>query len=232
MKKALLLGLLAIGLVGISPAEQKKQPAKQPRKQAAKKEVRVKPEEVRQVLLSGFEKDPRFLWKAEQDESQRICSQYPSMEDLPPQAIQKVIELENKNIVYPQWGIFWGDWQEGKKLVESARGGRFASYAFADKPTDRGGNCYACHLIEKGVPGGTMGPSLTGYGKRYEITKENMNTPEGLEKLKTVYKIVYNSWHAYPCSSMPRFGYHGVLSPEDVMNIATYLLHPESPVNK
>ncbi len=232
MKKALLLGLLAIGLVGISTAQQKRQPAKQPQKQAATKEVRVTPEEVRQVLLSGFEKDPRFIWKLEQDESQRICSQYPSREAMPARAIQKVIELENKNIKYPQWGIFWGDWQEGKKLVDNPRGGRFASYGFADKPTDRGGNCYACHLIERGVPGGTMGPSLTAYGKRYGITKENMNTPEGLEKLKIVYNIVYNAWHAFPCSSMPRFGYHGVLSPEDVMHIATYLLHPESPVNK
>jgi len=224
MKKALFLGLLAIGLVGISPAQQKKQ--------ATKKEAGVKPEEVRQVLLSGFEQDRRFLWKLEQDESQRICSQYPSREAMPAQAIQKVIELENKHITYPQWGIFWGDWKEGKKLVDSPRGGRYASYGFSDKPTDKGGNCYACHLIEKGVPGGTMGPQLTGYGKRYGITKENMNTPEGLERLKTVYKIIYNSWHAFPCSPMPRFGYHGALSPEDVINIATYLLHPESPVNK
>ena len=97
MRKTLFLGLLAIGLVGISPAQQKKQ--------TTKKEAGVKPEEVRQVLLSGFEQDPKFLWKIEQDEFQRICSQYPSMEPMPPQAIQKVIELENKNIVYPQWGI-------------------------------------------------------------------------------------------------------------------------------
>jgi len=76
MKKALFLGLLAIGVVGISPAQQKKQPTK--------KEAGVKPEEVRQVLLSGFEQDPRFLWKLEQDESQRICSQYPSREAMPP----------------------------------------------------------------------------------------------------------------------------------------------------
>jgi hypothetical protein len=131
MRKALFLGLLAIGLVGISPAQQKKQ--------ATKKEVGVKPEEVRRVLLSGFEQDSKFLWKIEQDESQRICSQYPSMEAMPPQAVQKVIELENKNIVYPQWGIYWGDWKEGKKLVESARGGRFASYGFSDRPTDKGG---------------------------------------------------------------------------------------------
>jgi sulfur-oxidizing protein SoxX len=131
MRKALFLGLLAIGLVGISPAQQKKQPTK--------KEAGVKPEEVRRVLLSGFEQDPRFLWKLEQDESQRICSQYPSREAMPAQAIQRVIELENKNIVYPQWGLYCGDWKEGKKLVNSPRGGRYASYGFSDKPTDKGG---------------------------------------------------------------------------------------------
>ncbi|MFN3871182.1 MAG: hypothetical protein ACK4MW_06860, partial [Aquificaceae bacterium] len=62
--------------------------------------------------------------------------------------------------------------------------------------------------------------------------QENMNTPEGIEKIKAVYNIIYNSWSAFPCSSMPRFGYHGNLSPEDVANIVAYLLHPESPVNK
>jgi len=46
MRKALFLGLLAIGLVGISPAQQKKQPTK--------KEAGVRPEEVRQVLLSAL----------------------------------------------------------------------------------------------------------------------------------------------------------------------------------
>jgi hypothetical protein len=73
----------------------------------------VKPEEVRQLLLSGFEQDPKFLWKLEQDESQRICSQYPSREAMPAQAVQKVIELENKNIVYPQWGIYLGRLEGG-----------------------------------------------------------------------------------------------------------------------
>jgi hypothetical protein len=39
MRKALFLGLLAISLVGISLARQKKQPAKQPGKQAVKKKL-------------------------------------------------------------------------------------------------------------------------------------------------------------------------------------------------
>jgi len=220
MKKTLLLGLLAVGLVGISTAQQK-----------TKKELGVTDEEALQVLMSSFEKDPRFLSKAKQDESQKICSKYPSREAMPAKEIQRVMELEAKNIKYPQWGIYWGDWKEGEKVAKISRGGRYSLY-HRDNPTLKGGNCYACHLIEKGVPGGTLGPQLTGYGKRYGITKENMNTPEGLEKLKTVYNIIYNAWSVYPCSSMPRFGYHGVLSPEDVMNIATYLLHPESPVNK
>ncbi|MCC6063979.1 MAG: hypothetical protein LM570_05585 [Thermocrinis sp.] len=82
MRKTLFLGLLAIGLVGISPAQQKKQPTK--------KKAGVKPEEVRRVLLSGFEQDPKFLWKIEQDESQRICSQYPSMEAMPPRQYKRL----------------------------------------------------------------------------------------------------------------------------------------------
>jgi len=198
-------------------------------KQKAKKSEE---EEVMQVLKSGLSTDPRFAWKINQDESQKICSNYPSREAMPAKEIQRVMENESKNIKYPQLGIFWGDINEGKKIVENPRGGRYAFYGFSDKMADKGGNCYACHLIEKGVPGGTMGPILTGYGKRYEITKENMNSPESLEKLKTVYNIIYNSWAMYPCSSMPRFGYHGVLSPVDVLNIATFLLHPDSPVNK
>lgn len=189
-------------------------------------------QEAMKILKEGLDKNPQFAWKLQQDESQRICSRYPSREKMPAKEIQKVMELNAKAIQYPQWGIYWGDWKEGQKIVDSPRGGRYATYGFSDKPTDKGGNCYACHLIEKGKPGGTMGPSLTGYGKRYGITKENMNTPETIEKLKMVYNIVYNSWSVFPCSAMPRFGYHGVLSPEDVMNVVTFLLHPDSPVNK
>ncbi len=218
-KRVLIAGLLIAGLPLVAVSKQKQKES-------------VKEEEVMAVLKSGLDQDPRFAPKLVQDESQKICSKYPSREAMPAKEIQRVMELEAKNIKYPQWGIYWGDWNEGKKLVNSSRGGRFASYGFSDKPTDKGGNCYACHLIEKGVPGGTMGPQLTGYGKRYGITKENMNTPEGLEKLKTVYNIIYNAWSVYPCSSMPRFGYHGALTPEDIMNIATFLLHPDSPVNK
>lgn len=174
------------------------------------------------VLASGLSTDPRFVWKIQQDEAQKICSQYASREEMPADAIQKVIQLSQLDIRYPQWGIYWGDWREGQKIVNNPRGGRFASYGFSDAPGDKGGNRYACHLIEKGLPGGTMGPNLYQYGKKWEITKEN----------KVVYNMIYNAWSAFPCSSMPRFGKNGTLSPEDVMNIVTFLLHPDSPVNK
>ncbi|MFN4319737.1 MAG: sulfur oxidation c-type cytochrome SoxX [Aquificaceae bacterium] len=223
MKRLLILAIISGVFIGGVEAQQRK---------AQTKREEIKEEEVQQVLRSSLSQDPRFAWKVQQDEAQRICSQYLGMEDMPASAVQKVIQLSQAEIKYPQWGIHMGDWKEGKKLVDSPRGGRFASYGFSDKPTDKGGNCYACHLIEKGVPGGTMGPNLYQYGKKWGITKENMNTPEAVEKIKAVYNIIYNSWSAFPCSSMPRFGYHGNLSPEDVANIVAFLLHPESPVNK
>ncbi|OIF91278.1 hypothetical protein A7M93_20530, partial [Acinetobacter baumannii] len=160
MKKVLILAGISALLTGaVVEAQQRKS---QPQRQQA-----IKQEEVMQVLKSGFSSDPRFTWKIQQDEAQRICSQYPSREQMPAQAIQRVIQLSQAEIRYPQWGIYMGDWKEGKKLVDSPRGGRYASYGFSDKPTDKGGNCYACHLIEKGVPGGTMGPNLYQYGKRW-----------------------------------------------------------------
>ena len=217
-KRVLIAGLLIAGLPLVAVSKQKQKES-------------VKEEEVMAVLKSGLDQDPRFAPKLVQDESQKICSKYPSREAMPAREIQKVMELETKNIKYPQWGIYWGDWKEGEKVAKISRGGRYSLY-HRDNPTLKGGNCYACHLIEKGVPGGTMGPQLTGYGKRYGITKENMNTPEGLEKLKTVYNIIYNAWSVYPCSSMPRFGHNRALTPEDIINIATFLLHPDSPVNK
>lgn len=223
MKRLLILAIISGVFIGGVEAQQRK---------AQTKREEIKEEEVQQVLRSSLSQDPRFAWKVQQDEAQRICSQYLGMEDMPASAVQKVIQLSQAEIKYPQWGIHMGDWKEGKKLVDSPRGGRFASYGFSDKPTDKGGNCYACHLIEKGVPGGTMGPNLYQYGKKWGITKENMNTPKAVEKIKAVYNIIYNSWSAFPCSSMPRFGYHGNLSPEDVANIVAFLLHPESPVNK
>ncbi len=223
--RKIVVGLTIAGMVvgGVYAQQKKAQP---------KREEAVKPEEVMQVLKTGLSSDPRFAWKLNQDEAQKICSKYKSREEMPAKELQRVIQLSQQSIAYPQWGIYWGDWKEGQKIVDSPSGGRYASYGFSDSPTAKGGNCYACHLIEKGKPGGTMGPNLYGYGKKWGISKENMNSPEAVEKLKAVYNIVYNSWSAFPCSSMPRFGYHGNLSTNDVMNVVTYLLHPESPVNK
>ncbi|SHK53069.1 sulfur oxidation c-type cytochrome SoxX [Thermocrinis minervae] len=192
---------------------------------------------VDQILQRSFTKDPRTEWKLKTDESGYICSKYPSREKMPAKEIQKVMELNKKAIKYPQHGFIMGDWKEGQKLVETSAGGRFVGYGFSDKPfAAHGGNCYACHLIEKGKPGGTLGPELTGYGKRLGITKDNVDKiykdPELFNKVKTVYEIIYASWAYYPCSAMPRFGYWEVLSPDDIAHIVAFLLHPESPVNK
>ncbi|MFN3870793.1 MAG: hypothetical protein ACK4MW_04835, partial [Aquificaceae bacterium] len=124
MKKLLVFAVISGAFIGVVEAQQKK---------AKTKQEGVKEEEVQQVINNSLSQDPRFAWKIQQDEAQRICSQYASREEMPGQVIQKVIQLSQSEIRYPQWGIYMGDWKEGKKLVDSPRGGRFASYGFSDK---------------------------------------------------------------------------------------------------
>jgi len=93
-----------------------------------------------------------------------------------------------------------------------------------DPKRDRGGNCYACHGADpKEVAFGTIGPSLTGYGK-LRGTSDDI--------VKYTYEKIYNSQAFTACSQMPRLGHNGVLSPEKIADITAYLLSPESPVNK
>ncbi len=224
MKKGkLILALgLALALVGPSEAQQKK---------AQKGEPQVTEEEFQKIVKEGHTNDPRVAWKLEQDELQKLCSKYKDRSGMPAKDLQRVIELSKQSVKFPDWGLYWGNIENGKKIVRGSTG-RNVPYGFSDKPGGRGTNCYACHQIEKNVVGGNVGPSLTGYGKRWGITKENLNSPETWEKVKTVYSIIYNSWSVYPCSAMPRYGYHGVIGANEAMDIVTYLLHPDSPVNK
>ena len=72
MKKGLILTGLFVLVAGVVAAQQKKAQQAQPKKEQA-----VKQEEVMQVIKSGLSSDPRLAWKVQQDEAQRICSQYP-----------------------------------------------------------------------------------------------------------------------------------------------------------
>jgi sulfur-oxidizing protein SoxX len=156
--------------------------------------------------------------RIEQDETQKVCSQY---RNNPPDAeFAKILAREKATVVLPADGNVMGDWKQGEKIAQSGRGGRFS-----DRPgTVSGGNCYACHQMAKAeLSFGTLGPSLLEYGKIRKFSAE---------EAKLAYARVFNSQSAQPCSIMPRFGYHKVLSEEQIKDVVAYLMSPDSPVTK
>jgi sulfur-oxidizing protein SoxX len=70
---------------------------------------------------------------------------------------------------------------------------------------------------------GTLGPSLLNYGK------DRGYKPE---EAKAAYAKIYNSMSVFPCSTMPRFGYHNFLTEQQMKDITAFLFDPNSPVNK
>jgi sulfur-oxidizing protein SoxX len=88
----------------------------------------------------------------------------------------------------------------------------------------RGGNCYACHALAPGeVAAGNLGPSLTGYGRARGATPE---------VIRYTYQKIFNAQAFFPCTSMPRFGHSGWLTPKEIADAVAFLLDPGSPVNR
>lgn len=164
-----------------------------------------------------------------QDYSQSMCSKY--RDNLPPEISKKVEAIEKATIKYPSyfngdWNVIMekGDWKRVAPLAKSGRG--FRAGRLVTDPADirAFGNCQACHMLEKAeVVGGNLGPPLTHYGKLRGSSPEI---------IKYTYEKIYNSWAYAPCSNMPRYGYHGLLSPEQIADFVHYLLSPDSPINK
>ena len=133
------------------------------------------------------------------------------------EAIQK---RELGTIAYPPDNSFVGDWKKGEALAQSGYGLRFTDYPARQA---NGGNCYACHqLTKKEVSYGTLGPSLSEYGKLRDFKPE---------AVKAAYEKIYNSHAAFPCSTMPRFGANKVLTIEQIKDAVALLMSPDSPVN-
>ncbi len=159
-------------------------------------------------------------WKAriKPDETQLICSQYRN--DPPKDLFEKTLAREKATIVFPADGKVLGDWKNGEKLAQRGTGGQFSDKA----DTPKGGNCYACHQIEKKeLSYGTLGPSLEEYGKNRKFSAE---------EAKAAYAKIYNAQSVQPCSNMPRFGHNKFLSVEQIKDLTAYLFDPESPVTK
>ena len=113
-----------------------------------------------------------------------------------------------------------GAHRRGRKVANNGRGGQFS-----DPPdTVAGGNCYACHQLEKSeVSFGTLGPSLTNYGKDRKYAAD---------EIKSAFTKIYDSQAVFACSNMPRFGANRVLSEKQIQDLVALLFDPESPVNK
>ena len=153
-----------------------------------------------------------------QDETQRLCTQYPLKRS---NEIAKKIEALNlKLLKYPADGKMLGDWKEGEKIAQSGVGKQFS-----DNPAQpAGGNCYACHqLTKEEISFGNIGPSLYNYGKLRGNT-------EAIQKY--TFGKIYNADAYSACTNMPRFGHNGILTEAQIKHVTALLLDPNSPVNK
>ena len=161
----------------------------------------------------------QFIPRLSQDETMKQCS---ASHNNPTKAIADEIQKREKaNIEYPADGKFIGDWKKGEALAQSGYGLRFTDYP-ANRPN--GGNCYACHQISKQeVSYGTLGPSLSQYGKLRNFAEADV---------KATYEKIYNSHSALPCSNMPRFGANKVLTIDQIKDAVALLMSPDSPINK
>jgi L-cysteine S-thiosulfotransferase len=175
------------------------------------------PREVTQVLQRDFHaRGQATMDRVVQDGLQRVCTE---SADKPPAAVAKALEADQmKTIVFPE-GSLMGDWKRAEKVAQSGRGAMWS-----DKPGDAGGGCYNCHqLAAKEDSFGTIGPSLQRFGK----IRGN-----GADMQKYVYGKIYNAKAYNACSQMPRLGYSGTLSAQQIKDLVAYLLDPASPVNQ
>jgi L-cysteine S-thiosulfotransferase len=179
----------------------------------------AKPTQAEIVMKASFkDRGQAKVDRLNQDETQRLCSQYP--EKRPPEIAKKIQAINMKLIKYPVDGKLLGDWREGEKIAQSGVGKQFS-----DNPAQpAGGNCYACHqLTKEEISFGNIGPSLYNYGKLRGNT-------DAIQKY--TFAKIYNAEAYVACTNMPRFGHNGILTEEQIRHVAALLLDPNSPVNK
>ncbi len=157
--------------------------------------------------------------RLDQDEAQRVCSQF-SEKPLPKEVAERLQSEQLALITYPADGKYLGDWKRGERIAQTGTG-----MQFSDNPAiPSGANCYACHQLTKAeVSFGTIGPPLYNFGKLRGFTPEMQ---------KYAYGKVYNSHAFAACSNMPRFGQKHILTEQQMKDVVALLMDPDSPVNK
>jgi sulfur-oxidizing protein SoxX len=174
--------------------------------------------QVTEVLKRDFHpRGQATMDRVVQDGVQRVCTE---TRDKPPADVAKAIEADQmKTIVFPE-GSLLGDWKRAEKMAQDGRGAMWS-----DKPgAPAGGSCYNCHQISpKETSYGTVGPSLLAFGKK---------RGNGPDMQRYVYGKIYNAKAYNACSQMPRLGYSGTLTEQQIKDFTALLLDPASPVNQ
>ena len=176
------------------------------------------PKDVEKVMQRDFKaRGQATMDRVVQDGVQRVCTE---TKDRPPAELAKQLEADQmKTISFPQ-GSLMGDWKAGERVAQSGRGMQWTDAAGAPA----GGSCYNCHqLSPKEISFGTIGPSLYRFG----AVRGN-----GGDVQKYVYGKIYNAKAYNLCSHMPRLGYSGTLSEQQIKDLVALLLDPASPVNQ
>jgi L-cysteine S-thiosulfotransferase len=160
------------------------------------------------------------LDRLDQDEMQRLCSAYSGDNPLPKEMAKRIESTQLALVKYPADGVLLGDWKKGEAIAQSGVGKQYND----DPAKPSGGNCYACHqLARQELSYGTIGPSLYNFAKIRGY---------GPDVQKYAYGKIFNSQAYSACSSMPRFGHSGILTPEQIKDVVALLMDPQSPVNK
>jgi sulfur-oxidizing protein SoxX len=173
------------------------------------------------VLKASFrDKGQAKLDRLDQDEVQKLCSDIHPGTPVPKDIAERIEKSQLATVKYPADGKLLGDWKSGEKIAQSGVGKQYSD----DPSVVAGGNCYACHeLTTQELAFGTIGPSLRNFGKLRGFTQEMQ---------KYAYAKVYNPDAFNACSNMPRFGYHGILTEQQIKDVVALLMDPNSPVNK
>jgi L-cysteine S-thiosulfotransferase len=172
------------------------------------------------MMKTSFkERGQAKLDRLDQDDMQRLCSQYEG-KPMPKEVADKVEKAQQALIKYPADGNLLGDFKSGERIAQSGQGKQFND----DPSRPAGANCYACHQLSKAeLSFGTIGPPLYNFGKIRGYTPEMQ---------KYAYSKVYNSQAFSACSSMPRFGHSGILTEQQIKDVVALLMDPKSPINQ
>jgi len=176
------------------------------------------PVDVQKVMRRDFHaRGQAGMERVVQDGLQRLCTE---SRDKPPASVARALEADQmKTIAFPE-GSLLGDWKRGEDIAQNGRG-----LQWTDKPGNlAGGSCYNCHQLSPAEASyGTIGPSLQGFGRL---------RGNGPEMQRYVYGKIYNAKAYNACSQMPRLGYSGTLTEEQIKDLVGLLLDPASPVNQ